>query len=319
MRRYLAEFLSDGRVLDVNPVLRYSLLYGAILPFRPKQSAEAYQKVWTDGGSPLLVHSEALAAALRARLGEEVVVEVAMRYGEPSIDRALGVLDAASVRRWVLAPLYPHYAASSTGTSLEAIYERLSRRWVVPSVRVLEPFYDRPEYLDAFVAVGRPVLDELRPDHVLFSYHGLPERHVTKCDSTGQHCLKSEACCAAIVDANRDCYRAQCFATTRSLVARLGLDEAQTTTSFQSRLGRTPWIRPYTDEILPMLAQRGCKRLAVFCPAFVADCLETLEEIGLRAAESFRQAGGETLRLVPSLNASDKWVEGLARLLQPLI
>ncbi len=306
-------------MLDVNPVSRYALLYGAILPFRPKQSAEAYAKVWTEAGSPLLVHSRALAAALQARLGEAVAVEVVMRYGEPSIPAALARLEARDCDRLVVAPLYPHYAASSTGSSLEAIYTQLARRWVVPSVRVLEPFYATDAFLDAFVAVGRPVLDDLRPDHVLFSYHGLPERQVQRCDRTGAHCLKSAACCDAIVTANRDCYRAQCFATTRALLPRLGLEAAGTTTSFQSRLGRTPWIKPYTDEILPQLAAEGVKRLAVFCPAFVADCLETLEEIGMRASETFRQAGGEELRLVPSLNASPAWVEGLSQLLAPLL
>lgn len=318
VRRYLAQFLSDERVIDVNPVLRYGLLYGAILPFRPKQSAHAYQKVWTDAGSPLLVFSQALATALSAKLGNDVAVEVAMRYGEPSLDAALARLYDKGVSRIVVAPLYPHYAASSTGTSLQAIYEQVARRWVVPRLAVLEPFYDKRAFLDAFVAVGRPILDELQPDHVLFSYHGLPERQVQKCDPTGAHCLRSESCCDAIVTANRDCYRAQCFATTRSLVAGLGLDPAKTSTTFQSRLGRTPWIKPYTDEVLPQLAQQGVKRIAVFCPAFVADCLETLEEIGMRADETFRAAGGERLQLVPSLNASPVWVDGLAKLLRPL-
>ncbi|MCA9687945.1 MAG: ferrochelatase, partial [Myxococcales bacterium] len=168
-----------------------------------------------------------------------------------------------------------------------------------------------PRFLDAFAAVAHPVLDALRPDHVLFSYHGLPERHCTKSDETGGHCLQRPDCCETIVVANRNCYRAQCFATTHGLRERLGLDASNSTITFQSRLGRTPWIRPYTDVELVRLAKEGTKRLAVLCPAFVADCLETLEEIGIRAVADFRAAGGEELRLVPSLNATPTWVDGL--------
>ena len=240
-------------------------------------------------------------------------VELAMRYGEPSI--AAGLEALAGCERILVAPLYPQYALSSTESSLVEVRSRLARRADAPAIDVLPPFYEDPRFLDAFAAVGRPVLDELRPEHVLFSYHGLPERHVTKLDATGAHCLKRADCCERIVEANRDCYRAQCFATTRGLRARLGLDEKTSTITFQSRLGRTPWIRPFTDEVVPSLARRGVKRLAVFCPSFVADCLETLEEIGLRARADFRAAGGEELALVPSLNAEPAWVEALGSML----
>ncbi|MDF1701347.1 MAG: ferrochelatase, partial [Planctomycetota bacterium] len=228
----------------------------------------------------------------------------------------LEALRAQGCDRLLVVPLYPQYASSSTGSSLEKIYAEAAARWNTPYVEALPAFYEDPHFLDAFAAVGRPVLEDLQPDHVLFSYHGLPERHCTKSDESGSHCLQRDDCCAEIVAANRNCYRAQCFATTRGLRARLGLDETNSSISFQSRLGRTPWIRPYTDEVILELAGRGVRRVAVLCPAFVADCLETLEEIGMQAAKAFQEAGGESLRLVPSLNASPAWVDGLAAMVR---
>jgi len=181
---------------------------------------------------------------------------------------------------------------------------------------VLPAFYDDPGFLGAFAAVGAPVLAREAPDHVLFSFHGLPERHVKASDHSGRHCLQSAGCCDAIGPANRDCYRAQCHATARGLASRLGLAPGSWSICFQSRLGRTPWIKPYTDVVLDELAKAGKKRLCVLCPAFVADCLETLEEIGMRAREQFVAAGGESLTLVPSLNASPAWVDALVALLR---
>jgi ferrochelatase len=239
-----------------------------------------------------------------------------MRYGRPSIPEALGRLRAAGAGRLVVAPLYPQYSSAATGSSLEAVFAELSRRHVVPPVSVLPAFYDDPGFIAAFAAVGAPVLERDRPDHVLFSFHGLPERHVKASDHSGAHCLQRPGCCDAVGEANRDCYRAHCFATARALSARLSLAPGSWSVCFQSRLGRTPWIKPYTDLRLDELAREGKKRLVVFCPAFVADCLETLEEIGLRAREQFLAAGGDSLSLVPSLNASDAWVEALVRLLR---
>jgi len=244
-----------------------------------------------------------------------VPLELAMRYGRPSIAAGLEALRESACDRILVAPLYPQYASSSTGSSLEKVYAEAGRRWNTPYIDALPAFYDDPRFLDAFAAVGRPVLDELGPDHVLFSFHGLPERHCTKSDESNAHCLKRDDCCAAIVAANRNCYRAQCFATARGLRERLGLDESNSSITFQSRLGKSPWIRPYTDLEITRLAKGGVKRVAVFCPAFVADCLETLEEIGMRARDDFRAAGGDELRLVPSLNASPGWIDGLAAML----
>jgi ferrochelatase len=313
VRRYLREFLSDPRVIDIAAPLRWLLVNAVIAPFRAPRSARAYAKIWSARGSPLLFNGLDLRDSLRERLG--VPVELAMRYGEPSIAAGLEALARAGCERLVLAPLYPQYASSSTGSSLEHAYTRASEHWRTPGIDALLAFYDDPRFLDAVAAVGRPVLAEFRPDHVLFSYHGLPERHCARTDLSGAHCLKRPDCCERIVEANRNCYRAQCFATTRGLCERLGLDERNSTTTFQSRLGRTPWIRPFTDEELVRLAQRGVKRLAVFCPSFVADCLETLEEIGLRARDDFRAAGGSELVLVPSLNSHPAWVEGLGAML----
>jgi ferrochelatase len=315
VRRYLREFLSDPRVLDIAAPARFLLVNAVIAPFRAPKSARAYAKIWGARGSPLLANGIDLRDQLRERLA--VPVELAMRYGEPPIAAGLEELARAGCGRVVLAPLYPQYASSSTGSSLELAYALASDHWRTSCIDALLAFYDDPRFLDAVVAVGKPVLAEHRPEHVLFSYHGLPERHCAKTDATGRHCLKRPDCCARIVEANRNCYRAQCFATTRGLQERLGIDGTTSTTAFQSRLGRTPWIRPYTDEELVRLAQSGVKRLAVFCPSFVADCLETLEEIGLRARADFRSAGGEDLVLVPSLNAHPVWVEGLAAMLAP--
>ena len=315
VRRYLREFLSDPRVIDLPSAARFALVQGVIAPLRARKSAGAYAKIWTERGSPLLFHGLDLRDALRGRMGE-VPVELAMRYGKPTICAGLQALKSAGCDRILLAPLYPQYASSSTGSSLEQSYLEAGKLWNAPYLEVLAPFYDDPRFLDAVASRGRPVLDELKPDHVLFSFHGLPERHCVKSDEGGAHCLQRADCCERIVEANRNCYRAQCFATTRGLRERLGLDQSNSTITFQSRLGRTPWIKPHTDEELVRLAQAGVRRMAVFCPAFVADCLETLEEIELRAAEDFRAAGGDRLELVPSLNADPVWVEALLGMLR---
>lgn len=313
VRRYLREFLSDPRVLDINPVGRKALLELVILPRRPRKSAEAYREVWTEEGSPLLVHGKALARGVADAL-PGWNVELAMRYGNPSIASGLDALAARGTDDPVVLPLFPQYASSSTGSAVEAVYREAGRRWNTPFVRVVPPFYDHPAFIEASVQVARPVLDAGDFDHVLFSYHGVPERHVTKSDPTGSHCLARPDCCARITDANRQCYSAHCHATTRALVEALGLDPGQVSMAFQSRLGRTPWLRPFTDERVQELAKAGVRRLAVLCPSFVADCLETIEEIGLRARDDFREAGGEDLVLVPSLNAAPAWVTAVADL-----
>ena len=220
------------------------------------------------------------------------------------------------VERIVVFPLFPQYSSAANGSALEELYREAGRPWNVPSLQVVPPYYDHAAFIDAWAAVAAPALEDLQPDRILLSYHGLPERHVKKSDTSGgRHCLQSEDCCSAIVPANRNCYRAHCFATSRALSARLGWSEDQWEVAFQSRLGRDPWIQPYTDQRVVELAQAGVKRLAVLSPAFTADCLETLEEIALRAREDFLEHGGEELRLIPSLNSEDAWVEAIVKII----
>lgn len=315
VRRYLREFLSDPRVLDVPAIQRFLVLNLFILPFRPARSAHAYEKIWTDRGSPLLSHTVDLAEKVAERLAGTAQVEIAMRYQNPSIAAALDRFRAAEVDRIVVLPLFPQYSSSAWGSAAEAVTRAAAARWNTPYLQFVPPFYDHPAFLDAFAGVAEEGMAELDPDFTLMSFHGLPERHVTKSDeSGGDHCLRRDDCCDAICPANRHCYRAQCFATARGLAERLGLGPDDYEVTFQSRLGRDPWIRPYTDVRLIELAQQGVRRLAVLSPAFVADCLETLEEIGLRAKQDFESHGGERLELIRSLNCDERWVDAIVEI-----
>lgn len=317
-RTYLREFLSDPRVLDIPTIQRKLILECFILPFRPAKSAEAYAAVWTERGSPLMVFSNSFRDKLQAHF-PDALIRVAMRYGNPSIPREFKAMIDAGVDRIIVAPMFPHYASASTGSVLELVYRLAGNEWNVPAISALPAFYDDPGFLDAWGAVGQPILDDFKPDFILFSYHGLPVRQVQKSDRTGgRHCQVVSNCCNTIVDANRHCYRAQCIATTNELVKRLDLQEDAYMTTFQSRLGRDPWLTPATDLELPNIAAKGFKRMAVFCPAFVADCLETLEEIGIRAKEDFQHHGGQDLVLIPSLNDHPAWVNAFAKLIEPL-
>lgn len=315
VRSYLREFLSDPRVIDISPPARWLLLNGAILPFRPRNSAKAYQEIWREEGSPLVLNTQDLTAAVRARL-PHLEVEMAMRYGKPALADTMNELRNRGCDRLIVFPLYPQYASSSTGTVAELIYREAASSWNTPYVSVIPPFYDHPAFISAELAVSRPVLEEFKPDHILFSFHGLPERHLKKSAPQNSPCLAHEQCCDALTANNRNCYRAQCFVTARVLAQRLELDPGEWSVAFQSRLGRDPWIKPYTDESLVSLAKAGRKRLAVFSPSFVADCLETLEEIGMRADEDFRQAGGEALQLIPSLNNHPAWVDAVVQIVR---
>jgi ferrochelatase len=312
VRRFLREFLGDPRVLDVPALPRRLLLEGVILPTRPRRAAAAYRSIWTPEGSPLLVHSRSLAARLGRELGAGFAVALGMRYGKPGLASALAELRRAGAERILVLPLFPQYAASSTGTAFARILELAAAEWDVPALELVPAFHADPGFLAAWAEVAREPLAAFRPDHVLFSYHGLPERQIRKSDPTSGWCLERPDCCDALGATNRRCYRAQCAATSRDLAEVLGLREKHWSTSFQSRLGRTPWIRPYTDEYLDILAAAGHKRLAVLCPAFVADCLETLEEIAIRGRAQWKSRGGDELLLVPSLNAHPVWVAALA-------
>lgn len=309
VRRYLREFLMDGRVLDAPYPIRFFVVHGCILPFRPKQSAEAYHKIWLPEGSPLVVTSKKVQAQLQQRFS--MPVELAMRYQSPSIESTIRRLRERGVEDLLLIPLFPHYAMSSFETAVERVRElsaQLAPRMVV---RVVPPYYDAPEYIDALVASAQEYLDG-GYDHLLFSFHGIPERHLQKSDPTGQHCLKAQNCCSVPSPAHATCYRAQCFRTMEAFVRKAGV--TRYSVAFQSRLGREPWLKPYTDYELPRLAGEGIKKLLVICPAFVSDCLETLEEIGLRGRDTFVQAGGQELTLIPCLNEHPLWIEALAHL-----
>lgn len=311
VRRYLREFLSDPRVIDIPALPRWLILNLFILPRRPRQSAEAYAKIWSPQGSPLLVYSQELAAKVQARLGNTVQVELAMRYGNPSLTSALDRLQQAGVDRIVAMPLYPQYSSAATGSSVEALFRAAGERWDTPFIHIVPPFFDHHAFIEAFAQAVRPTIEAADPQRVIFSYHGLPERHCRKSDSSGSHCLAKADCCERLERVNRNCYRAQCVATTRSLGDALGIPPEQRVLCFQSRLGKDPWIRPYTDQLLNELPAQGVQRAVVLTPAFVADCLETLEEIGMRGAEAWSAAGGNSLTLAPCPNSSDAWADAV--------
>ncbi|NQD94094.1 ferrochelatase [Pseudomonas sp. CrR25] len=308
VRRYLNQFLMDPYVVDLPWPLR-RLLVSLILIKRPAQSAHAYASIWWEEGSPLVVLSRRLQAAMQGQW-RQGPVELAMRYGEPSIETALSRLAARGIRRVTLAPLYPQFADSTVTTVVEEARRVLRVAGMNLELRVLPPFYDQPEYLDALVDSARPYLEQSF-DHLLLSFHGLPERHLHKLDPSG-HCLQGADCCrSASPQVLATCYRAQCMRSAEGFAARLGLRPEQWSVSFQSRLGRAKWIEPYTETRLDELARQGVKKLLVMCPAFVADCIETLEEIGDRGREQFLQAGGDSLQLVPCLNDHPRWVAAL--------
>jgi protoporphyrin/coproporphyrin ferrochelatase len=309
VRRYYREFLFDPRIVDIPAVPRWMLVNLIIAPFRAPKVAPLYQSVWLPGGSPLAVHSESLRAAVAARLPQHHVV-LAMRYGNPSLATVLGELDSKRIRDIAVVPLFPHEASATTGSVREAVYQHYLGHPRVPFLRVLGPFFDDEGYLDAVANLVRGSVPA-DVEHVVFSYHGLPERQVAREDGTGR-CL-STGCCDTFNAQNAHCYRAQCVETTRLLQRKLQLP--QVSTAFQSRLGRTPWLKPSTDDMLGDLAKKGVLKAAVVTPGFVSDCLETLEELGQEAREKFHASGGE-LTVVPCLNGDTLLAESLARLVK---
>ncbi len=309
VRTYLREFLLDGRVLDVNPVLRRLIVEAFILPFRPKKSAEAYATVWTPEGSPLVVMSRRQQELLARR--SPVPVHLAMRYGEPSIADTVRELAAGGVEEVLLMPLYPHYAMSSYETVVVRVMEEIAK--VKPGLRttLLQPFYQDPGYIEALAAATAPHLGQ-DYDRLIFSYHGVPERHLRKSDPSHAHCLTTPDCCHCPHPAHATCYRHQCVRTMELLIERLSIPRDKAMLCFQSRLGRDPWLTPQTDITVERLGHEGVKKILVICPSFVTDCLETLEEIAVGALETFHEAGGESLKLIPCLNDHPAWIEWMA-------
>lgn len=316
VRKYLKEFLNDGRVIDIPAWRRKLLVNGIIAPTRSPKSAAQYKEVWTKEGSPLLIYSLRLKDKLQKHLGENYVVDLAMRYQSPSLKTAIDKMTAnGSLQKIVVVPLYPHYASSSTGSTVERVMELMKSKEVVQDVKITGPFFSNPLFIDAFakIVLKQNKLNEY--DHFLFSYHGLPERHIMKGSAQcGMNCKLGD-CCNNLDHNNYYCYRAECFETTRLLVKALGLKEGTYSSTFQSRLGRDPWIKPYTDKVIEELAKKGVKKILAFSPAFVADCLETLFEIRIEYNRLFQEHGGTHLHLAESLNDNDEWVESLAKML----
>ena len=312
VRRYLREFLMDGRVIDV-PWLMRAFIVGMVLIQRPKASAEAYRKIWMPEGSPLIVTSGRVRAKLQERVA--VPVELAMRYQSPSITEAVRKLAAAKIDEVLVIPLFPHYAMSSYETAVvrvKKIAQQLARRM---RIEVQPPYGDAPDYIAALTASAKNYL-EAGYDHLLFSFHGVPVRHLRQTDPTRDHCLVALNCCNVPSPAHATCYRAQCFKTVAAFVKQAGVPPGKYSVSFQSRLGRDVWLMPYTDLVLGELPKRGTQKLLVICPAFVCDCLETLEEIGLRGRETFLSAGGKEFALIPCLNEYPLWLAALENMVR---
>jgi ferrochelatase len=310
VRKYLSEFLTDKRVIDSWPV-RNLLVRTVIVPKRAPKSAEAYRTIWTKNGSPLVQITHELSEKLQAVISDPI--EIAMRYGNPKMEGAYeGLLRKIPGLEEVLAiPLYPHYAMSSYETAVEYAKEVYKEKNYRFKLKFLPPFYQNPKYIHAMAENIRPYLEK-GFDHLLFSFHGIPERHLIKSDPTHHHCLKSADCCSGQSVAHATCYRHQCLKTMSGVVEELGIPKTKYSFSFQSRLLRDPWLKPYTDFRLQDMPGEGIKNLLVVCPSFVSDCLETLEEIAIRGKESFLGAGGSEYTMIPSLNTNSLWVQALA-------
>jgi len=312
VRRYLNEFLMDKRVIDVAWPLR-RFIVGTVLINRPKESAHAYESVWTKDGSPLIATSKHVQALLQKKVA--VPVELAMRYQNPSVPNAVKKLAAQGVTELLLIPLFPHYAMSSYESAVVWVEENIAKFAPQIKLTVQKPYYDAPDYITALGKVSAAAL-KTDYDHLLFSFHGVPERQIKKSDPTGTHCLSFEGCCDSPSPAHGFCYRHQCFVTARSLASWCGVPKEKWSVSFQSRLGRTPWLKPYTDFELERLPKQGVKKLLIISPAFVADCLETIEELGIRGKETFLSAGGESYTLIPCMNEDPAWVACLENMVK---
>ncbi len=315
VRRYLNEFLMDERVIDIPRLPRTLLVKGIIVPFRAPKSAEAYRSIWTKDGSPLIVLTKNLQKAVQAVFDQPV--EICMRYGNPSTADVLKKIhrEYAGVEEIILFPLYPHYAMSSYETAVEQVKDIHKEEGYPSSLKVIEPYYDHPAYIHALAESIRPYLQD-DYDKILFSYHGVPERHIKKGDTTGCHCLKVNDCCNVASPAHAQCYRHQCFETTKLVAAALNIPAEKLEQTFQSRLGRDPWLQPYTAKRLEELPAEGVKKLLIVCPAFVSDCLETLEEIAVEGKHIFMEAGGGSFKAIPCLNTQPLWVETMKGLIR---
>jgi ferrochelatase len=313
VRKYLREFLNDPRVIDISPISRWMLVNLIIVPLRSPKSAGLYKKIWRkDGVSPLLYYSLRQKELLQELLGSEYQVELAMRYQSPSLEEGLNKFRLPHYKKIIVFPLFPQYASASTGSVAEKVMDLVKTWEVVPEIEIIGSFCNNADFIESFVECGKKY-NHAAYDHVLFSFHGLPERQIKKADCYN-HCF-TEGCCSSLNEKNALCYRAQCFATARLMAQQLNIPEEKFTICFQSRLGKTPWIKPYSDLIIRERAKAGDKKLLIFAPAFVSDCLETLYEIQVEYDELFKKEGGEKVDLVESLNDSPKWIEAMRRIL----
>jgi ferrochelatase len=308
---YLDEFLMDERVIDLPSFLRTLLVRGIILNTRPKKSAKAYKKIWWKEGSPLIVLSKRLLQKMEAKV--QLPLALGMRYGKPSIQSGLQELADKGVTEVLLVPLYPQFAMATTETILVLAESLRQKHFPQMEFTTLPPFYKHPDYIRVLSQSIEESLKEKEWEHLLFSYHGVPERHIRKSDSTKSHCKIDGQCCQTASPAHQFCYRHQCFETTRLVAEYLELKSDSYSTSFQSRLGLDPWLQPYTDKTVAKMAQSGVKNMAIVTPAFVSDCLETLEEIGMEAVEDFEEKGGDHLHVIPCINDREDWVNVMSR------
>jgi len=311
VRKYLFEFLNDPRVIDINPIGRFFLVNFIIVPFRAPKSAKIYKELWTDKGSPIMIYGESVKEKLQKELGDDFDVELAMRYKNPSLDEVCARMEKRGYEKIIILPLFPQYASASTGSAIEKAMKLISKWWVIPEIKIISQFYDDENYLNCVIEQSKKYnLSDY--DHILFSYHGLPERQVDKVYSDGKPC-KDHKCEDEINEDNTYCYKATCFATTRSLAEKLNLSKDRYTVCFQSRLDKD-WLEPFSDKVVEEWAKKGAKKLLVFSPAFVADCLETTVEIGIEYQKIFKDNGGEKVQLVESLNDHPMWIETLKKM-----
>ncbi|WP_163707527.1 ferrochelatase [Mangrovibacterium lignilyticum] len=313
---YLREFLMDGRVIDIDTWKRWLLVNCIIVPFRAPKVAHEYKKLWLDKGSPLMVYGQELVGKLNKKFDNSVVVELAMRYQNPSIQSGLEKLRQANVEEIIIFPLFPQYASATTGSVAEKVMEIVSKWNVIPNIQFINSYHDDKQYIGNFADKLKTDIKKYSPDHILFSYHGIPERHLDNMNENGVvHCEHCQGDTCKQGNKKRYCYRSACFETSRLIAEQLKLPKEKYTTSFQSRLGKDPWIKPYTDATIEKMAQTGTKNLLVLSPSFVADCLETTLEIGEQYKDLFKEKGGSDFHFTESLNADDAWVQTIYNLL----
>ncbi|MBY5960214.1 ferrochelatase [Membranicola marinus] len=313
VRKYLIEFLLDPRVIDIPYINRQLLVRGPIAYGRAPRSAEEYQKLWTEpDGSPLIAYGYEVRDLLQKQLGNGYKVELAMRYQSPSIADGINTLKKARLKKWIIVPLFPQQASATVGSVLEKVMEEIRKDWIFPELVMINQFYDRPDFIEAWAEVASGY-NLQSYEKIIFSYHGLPQRQLFKADP-GHHCKANIECCQKITRDNQDCYSAQCFHNTRLLREKLKLPEEKCITSFQSRLGRSEWIKPYTEDVVKKLAQDGFKKVLIISPAFIADCLETIVELGMEYKDLFIEHGGDTFDMMESLNANPAWIQSLTNM-----